>query len=141
MTVKELKDLLLSNSNCSLLFHLPSGHTVPAHFHVTEIGQVKKTFIDCGGTRRETTNCVLQLWTADDLDHRLTSMKLLQILGFSTGVLDSDDLQVHVEYGADCVGETVGTYLLGTAIVAFDRLDLFLQNSKTACLALDKCGC
>jgi hypothetical protein len=35
-----------------LVFTLPNGHQVPAHFHVTEVGQVTKHFIDCGGTVR-----------------------------------------------------------------------------------------
>jgi len=33
-------------------FVLQNGTVVPKHFHVTEVGQVTKRFIDCGGTVR-----------------------------------------------------------------------------------------
>jgi hypothetical protein len=32
---------------------------VPTHYHITEVGKVQKDFIDCGGTVRSSTACVL----------------------------------------------------------------------------------
>lgn len=54
----------------SLVFTLPNGEKVPAHFHVTEIGKISKNFIDCGGTVRHEDVVNFQLWSADDVNHR-----------------------------------------------------------------------
>ncbi|HKC67523.1 MAG TPA: DUF6428 family protein, partial [Bacteroidia bacterium] len=49
----KLSDLKKQLPNAKeLTFVLPNGTTVPQHFHVTEVGQVTKHFIDCGGTVR-----------------------------------------------------------------------------------------
>src|SRR6476620_7681013 len=77
---------------------LPDGSFVPAHFHVTEVGRVQKDFIDCGGTVRSSTACVLQVWVADDTDHRLDATKLAGILRLAAPVLKAADLPVEVEY-------------------------------------------
>jgi hypothetical protein len=63
MKISELKARL--NDVDTLVFELPNGTTVPAHFHVTEVGLVTKHFIDCGGTVRieliaTQTNCLAQ---------------------------------------------------------------------------------
>ena len=51
MTLSELKTKL--NGIQEINFELPNGSFVPKHFHVTEIGQINKHFIDCGGTVRQ----------------------------------------------------------------------------------------
>ena len=33
----------------TLKFQLPNGQFVPAHFHITEVGNVTRNYIDCGG--------------------------------------------------------------------------------------------
>ena len=33
-------------------FELPNGNKVSNHFHVTEVGEITKHFIDCGGKER-----------------------------------------------------------------------------------------
>ncbi len=58
MIVKDLIKLLDDNPEAYLDILLPSGGLVPSHFHITEVGRVQKTFVDCGGTRRETVSCV-----------------------------------------------------------------------------------
>ncbi|MGK0335318.1 MAG: hypothetical protein ACI974_002146, partial [Paraglaciecola sp.] len=50
MLLSEIKTFLASTE--TLLINLPDGTPVPAHFHVTEVGEVSKTFVDCGGTLR-----------------------------------------------------------------------------------------
>jgi hypothetical protein len=71
MNISQMNQILAGGGDASLHFMLPTGEFVPSHFHVTEVGRVQKSFIDCGGTRREAASCVLQLWTAHDVDHRL----------------------------------------------------------------------
>ena len=36
----------------SVNFQLSNNEMVPTHFHVTEVGEITKYFIDCGGTIR-----------------------------------------------------------------------------------------
>lgn len=66
-----------------LQFVLPSGVKVPAHFHITEVGQINKKFIDCGGTVRAEKVINFQLWEDGDFDHRLGAKKLLDIITLS----------------------------------------------------------
>lgn len=69
MKLSEFK-AALSNLT-ELNFKLPDGSLVPKHFHITEIGQVSKKFIDCGGTVREENLISMQLWESIDFWHRL----------------------------------------------------------------------
>ena len=136
MNVKQLQSLLQQNSQSSLRFQLPSGQCIPDHFHVTEVGRVDKHFIDCGGTRRQTSACLLQTWTADDLDHRLESGKLAKILQLAGPILGSVELPVEMEYGA----EVAAQYVLADVEVGSGVLTFVLAGKQTACLAPDKCG-
>jgi hypothetical protein len=139
MNVSQLNHLLASNPDAALYVMLPGGEFVPDHFHITEIGRVHKQFIDCGGTRRESLSCVLQVWVANDTAHRLTSTKLSRIMKAGVGFVE-DDMPLVVEYGS----ETVASYPLGDVEVTPKGLLLVLGNKPTACLAMDKCvveGC
>src|SRR3954451_9900168 len=93
MTVDQLVGVLTANP-AQIHLMLPSGEFVPAHFHVTEVGRVQKDFIDCGGTTRSTTTCVLQVWVADDRDHRLDTTKLAKIVRLAAPLLKAGDLPV-----------------------------------------------
>ena len=108
----------------------------PDHFHVTEVGRVQKSFIDCGGTRRESVSCVLQTWTAHDIEHRLVAGKLSKILKLAEKVLGSEDLPLEVEYGADVASQ----YILADVEVTPNGLLFVLVGKQTDCLARDKCG-
>ena len=112
-------------------FILPDGSAVPAHFHVTEVGEVTKHFIDCGGTVRFEKTVNFQLWEADDYDHRLHPEKLSSIIELSQSKLGFGDHKVEVEYQ----GATIGTYTLD-----FDGKHFLLKNKFTDCLAKDACG-
>ena len=114
-----------------LIFVLPNGTTVPKHFHVTEVGQVTKHFIDCGGTVRDEKTVNFQLWEANDFDHRLAPQKLMDIIALSEKVLKLEDAEIEVEYQSD----TIGKYG-----IEFNGKDFLLTSTQTACLASDKCG-
>jgi hypothetical protein len=129
MRLSEVKKVLSSLQKVS--FKLADGTMVPAHFHITEVGVVTKHFIDCGGTVRTEKKANFQLWSADDLDHRLAPTKLMDIIQLSEKVLGLGDLEVEVEYQ----NSTIGKYNL-----SFDGYDFILLNTQTACLALDSCG-
>lgn len=111
-------------------FELPDGTTVPSHYHVTEIGNITKNFMDCGGKVREEKTVSFQLWVANDIDHRLTPEKLLSIIELSENKIGVENHEIEVEYQAD----TIGKYGLD-----FNGKNFVLTNKQTACLALDEC--
>lgn len=74
MKISEIKTQLKQLDK--IAFVLPNGKLVPSHFHVTEIGKISKTFIDCGGTLRKEETVNFQLWEENDYDHRLHPEKL-----------------------------------------------------------------
>ena len=115
----------------TLSFQLANGHFVPEHFHITEVGNVMRNYIDCGGVQRQENRLNLQLWVASDTDHRLQPSTLLNILELAEKQLDCSDIEVEVEYQQN----TIGRYKL-----AFDGAVFQLVNTQTACLAPDQCG-
>lgn len=115
----------------SVFFVLENGEQVPAHFHITEVGLINKHFIDCGNNVRTEKAISMQLWNANDYDHRLAPEKLLKIIATSEKVLGIEDHEVEVEYQAG----TIGKYGL-----AFNGNHFVLTNKHTACLASDHCG-
>ncbi len=129
MTLSEIK--LHLETVHEVRFSLSNGTSVPAHFHVTEIGLMTKQSIDCGGTVRRDAWVSFQLWAADDLDHRLKPAKLRNIIALSERTLALDDLRIEVEYQSD----TIGAYELGFANGTF-----LLLPKQTTCLASDACG-
>ena len=112
-------------------FQLPNGQFVPDHFHITEVGNIKRSYIDCGGKQREENKINLQLWVASDTDHRLKPNDILKILQLAEKQLGYSNLELEVEYQQS----TVGRYKL-----AFDGAVFQLINTQTACLAPDQCG-
>lgn len=129
MKLSEIKKHL--NDLDKIAFKLPDGTLVPEHFHVTEVGQVTKNFIDCGGTVRKEEVVNFQLWNADDYNHRLHPEKLLSIIELSERILSIGDHEIEVEYQA----ETIGKFGLD-----FDGKNFILTSKQTDCLAKDQCG-
>ena len=129
MKLSEIKELLKSLD--AVTFLLPNGTIVPQHFHVTEVGQITKHFIDCGGMVRDEKAVNFQLWEANDFDHRLAPQKLLNIIDLSEKTLGIEDLDIEVEYQ----NETISKYGLD-----FNGMEFVLVSKLTNCLAPDKCG-
>lgn len=129
MKLSELKNHLGQAE--TIAFQLPNGTLVPRHFHVTEVGKVSKHFIDCGGTIRTEEVANIQLWEANDYDHRLHPEKLTNIIELSEQVLGLNDLDIEVEYQGDTIGKFGLDYAHGVFL---------LTNTQTACLATDACG-
>ena len=136
-TYHDLIQQLGQHPDAGVSVRLPDGETVPAHFHVTEVGRVQKDFIDCGGTVRSTAHCQLQLLVASDVDHRLKAEKLGRILEMSGPLFEKDDeLPLVVEHED---GRTVAFPVIG--IEAVDHhVELQLELPHPACLAADQCG-
>jgi len=129
MTLEKIKEILPNLDNVE--FQLEDGSFVPEHFHVTEIGQIDRSFIDCGGTIRNEKVINFQLWNADDYEHRLKPNKLLRIIRLSEDKLGIKNGEIEVEYQS----QTIGKYDLD-----FNGKTFVLKNKKTACLAQEACG-
>tara|TARA_R110000744_G_scaffold260923_2_gene375808 strand:+ start:947 stop:1462 length:516 start_codon:yes stop_codon:yes gene_type:complete len=137
MTLKEFKDTLangLKNTQTPLLFKLEDGSIIPPYFHITEMGLKTKHFVDCGGTLRTEQYITFQIWTADDFEHRLLPVKLLELIFRNEGLFKQPSLEVEMEYQTN----TIGTYSLN--LDPTNDLTYILKPKKTNCLAPDKCG-
>ncbi|MGB3799834.1 MAG: DUF6428 family protein [Lewinella sp.] len=130
MRLSELKTYLSAIDRFTI--SLPDGSEVPGHFHVTEVGEVTKNFIDCGGTVRRERVASLQLWSADDYDHRLAPGKLIQIVKIAEDQLGLGDLEIEVEYQGK---QTIQKFGLEAGTTG-----LQLTSKLTDCLAKDACG-
>lgn len=135
MTVREFRQLLDDHPGVLMHWMLPDRSFVPVHYHITEVGRVQKDFVDCGGTIRSTTSCVLQVWVANDVDHRLDTGKLAAIIRTAGPLLRSDDLPVEVEYEEGVLSQ----YPVGGVELTPSGLLVTLGTKHTACLAPEKC--
>lgn len=137
MNLAAFKASLARHPEKDVRFVLPDGDAIPARFHVTEVGHVVKTFIDCGGTVRSTESCLLQSWVpAGDGNHRLAAGKLAHILDLSRKVVPSGELPVELEYGGGVVAQyTIDVFAADDTAITFT-----LGNKQTDCLAREACG-
>jgi len=129
MQLSHLKNI--TNSLTELNFQSENGELIPKHFHITEIGIISKKFIDCGGKIREEKVVNLQLWHANDFNHRLKPSKLIEIIELAEKALLAEDLIIEIEYQ----NETIGKYDL-----VFNGYNFVLMSKTTNCLAEDMCG-
>ena len=129
MLLEEFKKIL--NNVQELKFELESGEVIAKHFHITEIGQVDKKFIDCGGTIRFEQKINFQLWIADDTSHRLLPKKIIEIINLFQEKIVMVNNEIEIEYQGDSI-QKFG--------LKFDGEKFILTTKKTDCLAKDKCG-
>lgn len=127
----KLSELKLSLENLKTVdFQLPNGELIPSHFHLTEVGKISKEFIDCGGTLRIEEVINLQLWEANDYDHRLLPEKFINIVQLSEKTLNLQNLNIEVEYQSESI-QKFGLDFNG---------EIFLLTTKqTDCLAKSEC--
>ena len=136
MTLAELKQLLTENSHKRFQVTLPDGSAVPVSFHITEVGRVQKTFLDCGGTLREQVTCQLQIWVGEDIDHRIETGKMASILKKAEPYLPDETVPVEVEYEKNIISQ----YAVDGATVSDEAVVLKLSHKHTECLAPELCG-
>jgi len=136
MNISEFSKIVSANPDKLMRFVLPNGKSIPPHYHITEVGHVKKDFIDCGGTTRSVAACVLQAWVAvNDEDHRLEAGKLATILKMASKILPDEEIPVELEYEAPIISQfSISDVEVGKAIV------FKLTNKHTDCLAKESCG-
>jgi len=136
MTLRELKTLLGQHSDRHFRIQLPDGSAVPLSFHVTEVGRIHKTFLDCGGTLRESVACQLQVWVGQDYDHRIETQKMAGILGKAQAYLPDESVPVEIEYE----DRVISQYTISSHEVSEEAVVLVLAHKHTECLASELCG-
>ncbi len=135
MKLAQFKALLEANRDKQFLLQLPDGQAVPRAFHITEVGAVSKTFIDCGGKVHNVQTCQLQAWIGPDVDHRIEAGKMADILQKSEAILPDDFLDLEIEYEDQIISQ----YPVSQAIVSDEAVTLVLTTKHTDCLAKELC--
>lgn len=136
MKLAEFKTLLRDHADRHFRIQLPDGSPVPLSFHVTEVGRVQKTFLDCGGTLRESVTCQLQIWVGQDFDHRIETGKMAAILDKAKSYLPDESVPVEIEYE----DRVISQYAIDSHEITGDAVILKLAHKHTECLALERCG-
>jgi hypothetical protein len=136
MILSELKSLLADYPDRSFRLRLPDGDPVPVSFHITEVGRVNKSFLDCGGTLRETITCQLQVWVGPDYEHRIETGKMAGIFKKAGALLPDESLPVEIEYE----DRVISQYTIEGHEVTDDAVILTLAHKHTECLAPELCG-
>ena len=136
MILSELKDLFARHPDRSFRLSLPGDSEVPVSFHITEVGRVQKTFLDCGGTLRERTTCQLQVWVGKDYEHRIETGKMAAILEKGKSLLPDDSIPVEIEYE----DRVISQYTIEGHDLTEEAVVLRLAHKHTECLAPELCG-
>lgn len=129
MTLEQFKHTLKTVTEVN--FKKMDGTSIPAHFHITEVGEITKKFIDCGGTVRNETVVSMQLWASQDFWHRIEPNKLLSIIDLSIKRLGLQNQEIEIEYQNETIGKYNVDFINGVFV---------LIPTKTACLAEQQCG-
>ncbi len=135
MTFADFLKLLKENPSKGITLTLPDGSTAPDHFHITEIGACSKEFIDCGGKRHHEHTGVLQVWVANDYNHRIQAGKLAHIVELAADLFPNPEVEIEFEIEAPV--------LTRLPIASVDptgpALNFILSLKKADCLAKDIC--
>jgi hypothetical protein len=126
---KSAIELLQAQANP--IFIQLNGIPIEAHYHITEIGLVLKNYVDCGGVVRQERKATMQIWLANDTDHRLSAQKLQDIIEKSEQLFGLKDEELEVEFQ----GQTIENYGLSVQDFGFQ-----FTAKQTTCLAPDHCG-
>ena len=135
MNFSEFHRLLADNPKHGLSLALPDGTTVPPHFHITEVGALSKSFVDCGGRPHSEQSCVLQVWLAHDYNHRIEAGKLARILDAARDLFETTEIPVEFEHEAPVLTRLpIDSHHLADGQIIFQ-----LSLKKADCLAKDIC--
>ena len=136
MILSELKSLLAEFSDRYFRLALPDGSAVPVSFHLTEVGHIHKTFIDCGGTQRDQKTCQLQVWVGEDYEHRIETGNMAAILEKAKSLLADESVPAEVEYE----DRVISQYTIDGDELTDHSVILRLAHKHTECLAPELCG-
>lgn len=80
MNVSEFIEFLGSRGASEVVFYLNNGTVFSPHFHISFISKVDKTGFTCEKIPYAEAFVEIQLWVADDVNHRISGDKFLSIL-------------------------------------------------------------
>lgn len=135
MKLAQFKALLEANREKTFALQLPGEVAVPRAFHITEVGFVSKTFVDCGGKVHTVQTCQLQAWLGPDVDHRIEAGKMADILKKAEAILPNEFLELEVEYEDTVISQ----YPVAEARISEGEVTLILTTKHTDCLAPELC--
>ncbi len=135
MKLHQFKALLEANRDKQFRLQLPEERAIPVSFHITEVGLVTKSFIDCGGKVHTVQSCQLQVWLGPDSDHRIEAGKMADILKVAQKIVPDDNLDLEIEYEDQIISQ----YPVADAIISDDAVTLHLTTKHTDCLAKELC--
>lgn len=135
MNLSSFLELLNSSPDAGISLTLPDGSLAPAHFHITEIGANSKSFLDCGGKSHTEQTCVLQVWVADDYDHRIQAGKLAKIIDLASSLFENMDVPVEFEHEAPVLTRLP----INSCEATDDTLNFHLTLKHADCLAKELC--
>ncbi len=135
MKLHQFKALLEANRDKQFRLQLPDEKDVPVSFHITEVGQVNKTFIDCGGKVHSVQTCQLQVWLGPDSEHRLEAGKMADILKVAQKIVPDDNLDLEIEYEDQIISQ----YPVAGSQITDEAVTLRLTSKHTDCLAKELC--
>jgi hypothetical protein len=143
MLFQEFKQITQNNPAKEIKIYLPNGEIIPEHFHLTDIGTIAHNFIDCGGVVGSNSWVQIQLWVADDKDHRITTTTISKIITASEKILqnsDSEEIVIEYQHSDSATKYNVVNINVG------DNIIINLGVINTTCLEIErnpntgKCG-
>ena len=135
MNLPHFLELLKTHPNKGITLALPDGTTAPAHFHITEVGHLTRSFLDCGGKKHRLETCLLQVWTAHDYNHRIQAGKLARIVELAFDLFSNTDVPVEFEHEAPVLTQMP----IASCDIQTDTLVFNLTYKAPDCLAKDIC--
>lgn len=135
MKLREFLALLRAHPDKGLTLNLPDGSAAPAHFHITEIGHLVRSFTDCGGEPHRLETCLFQIWVAHDYNHRIRAGKLAAIIEKAEAEFPDSNLPVEFEHEAPVLTQLpIASHEITKTALVFN-----LRYKATDCLAKDIC--
>ena len=135
MKLHQFKALLEDNRDKQFRLQLPDERAIPVSFHITEVGLVTKSFIDCGGKIHNVQTCQLQVWLGSDSDHRIEAGKMADILKVAQKIVPDDNLDLEIEYEDQMISQ----YPVADTFINDEAVTLLLTTKHTDCLAKELC--
>jgi hypothetical protein len=132
---KDFLKILAENQQHLVNFYLPNNFKIPKEFHITDIGSVLRSFIDCGGVIRNESYLQIQLWVGKDSNHRIKAEIVEKIIKKAKPVLDKlpnlANSNIFIEYKDNIVSQ----YQIDSYKITDKSIDFYLKHIDTQCLA------
>ena len=138
MKTSEFLSLLSQNPELPLQFEYEEGKFARPDYHITEIKNVSYDTVDCGGTRNQWTEAVVQLWEDEmpDLNHSVNTSKALKIFSVVENARPTfKDVEVKFEYGNSSFHTAI---MKVEGVEVTDKVIVKLFSENTTCKAKDR---